>query len=132
MNPKELQERTFQFALGAYEFARPMLRSAETRHVGQQLIRASSSVASNHRAAGVARSRREFVSKIGTVREEADESEFWLLFIHRAALSTEPRSKELLLESHELAAIFRAAYRTALKGKAGKNDKQDKPGQQGK
>ena len=122
MNPKELQERTFQFALSAYAFARPLLRSIETQHVAQQLIRASSSVASNHRAAGLARSRKEFVSKLGTVREESDESEFWLLFVKRARLSSEPRSEELLLESHELAAIFRAAYRTARRRKRGRDD----------
>ena len=122
MNPKDLQQRTFQFALSAFDFARPLLQSIETRHVGLQLIRASSSVASNHRAACVARSRKEFVSKIGTVREEADESEFWLLFVHRAALSAEPRSRDLLQESHELAAIFRAAYRTSLRRPFSRDD----------
>jgi len=112
MDPKDLQERTFQFALSAYDFAKPMLRAIETQHISQQLIRASSSVAANHRAAGLARSRREFTAKIGIVGEEADESAFWVLFIHRAGLASGTASDRLLLESHELAAIFRAAYRT--------------------
>jgi four helix bundle protein len=104
MAPKEFQERTFQFALSAYEFARPMLRTVETKHIAQQLIRASSSVAANHRAAGLARSRKEFAAKIGTVREEADESAFWMLFIYRAGLATGPASERLRRESQDLAA----------------------------
>ena len=87
MKPRELQERTFQFALSAYDFAKPLLLPIETRHISQQLIRASTSVAANHRAAGLARSKKRFVAKIGTVREEADESVFWLLFAERARLA---------------------------------------------
>ena len=43
-----------------------------------QLIRCSASVAANYRAVCRARSRKEFISKIGTVVEEADETQFWL------------------------------------------------------
>jgi four helix bundle protein len=76
MTPQELRDRTFEFALQTYRFAKPLLRNIETRHVASQIIRASSSVAANYRAAGQGRSRREFCAKLGTVREEADESSF--------------------------------------------------------
>jgi hypothetical protein len=52
MTPQELQQRTFEFGLRAYEFSRPLLRNIETRHIGNQLIRAATSVAANNRAAG--------------------------------------------------------------------------------
>ena len=112
VNPPELQQRTFAFAVRAYTFARPLLRNVETRRVGDQLVRASTSVAANYRAACHARSRREFCSKIGTVREEADEALFWLEFIRAARLAAGSVLNELLAEAKELAAIFSAAYRT--------------------
>ena len=112
VNPPELQQRTFSFAVRAYTFARPLLRNVETRRVGDQLVRASTSVAANYRAACHARSRREFCSKIGTVREEADEALFWLEFIRAAGLAAGSALNELLSEAKELAAIFSAAYNT--------------------
>jgi four helix bundle protein len=113
VNPSELQQRTFSFAVRAYTFARPLLRNRETYRVGDQLVRASTSVAANYRAACHARSRREFCSRIGTVREEADEALFWLEFIRAAGLAAGGVLNELLAEAKELAAIFSAAYRTA-------------------
>jgi four helix bundle protein len=112
MTPQELQDRTFQFAVDVFNVVRPLFRNCETRHVADQLVRASTSAASNYRAAGRGRSRREFCSKLGTVREESDESLFWLLFMDAVKLAT-PRSRRLTLEARELAAIFAAAYRTA-------------------
>jgi four helix bundle protein len=112
MTPQELQKRTFQFAVDVFNFARPLLRNVETRRVADQLVRAGTSVASNYRAAGRGRSRREFCAKLGTVREESDESLFWLLFIDAVRLGT-LRSRQLTVEAKELAAIFAAAYRTA-------------------
>jgi 23S rRNA-intervening sequence protein len=73
------------------------------------LTRAATSVAANNRAAGHARSRREFCSKIGTVREEADESRFWLDFIQAAKLATGQVVKTLRMEAQELTAIFSAS-----------------------
>jgi four helix bundle protein len=116
VNPSELQQRTFSFAVRAYTFARPLLRHVETRRVGDQLVRASTSVAANYRAACHARSRREFCSKIGTVREEADEALFWLEFIRAAGLAAGRVLNELLAEAKELAAIFAASYRTVQRG----------------
>jgi four helix bundle protein len=53
-------------------------RSTEAQVLGKQLLRAATSVGANYRAAGRARSKAEFVAKIGIVVEEADETIFWL------------------------------------------------------
>ncbi|MHC4509178.1 MAG: four helix bundle protein [Planctomycetota bacterium] len=50
-------------------------------HIRRQLIRCSTSVASNYRAACIAQSRASFVSKLSIVTEEVDESCFWLEFL---------------------------------------------------
>jgi four helix bundle protein len=46
--------------------------------MGNQLLRSGTSVAANYRAVCCARSRAEFLAKLGVVIEEADESAFWL------------------------------------------------------
>jgi four helix bundle protein len=83
-----------------------------------QLFRASSSIASNYRAAGLGRSRREFTAKIGTVAEEADESLFWITFLARSSMLANGSDAEfasLSAEARSLVRIFVASYRTSKK-----------------
>jgi hypothetical protein len=67
----------------------------------------------NYRAAGRARSHREFTAKIGVVTEEADETLGWLELIGRLELSRGAEIVWLLEESRELVAIFGSSYATA-------------------
>lgn len=93
-------------------------KSDEARIVGKQLLRSATSVAANYRAAGRSRSRAEFISKMGTVVEEADESVFWLELLVEAEVVEKQKVESLLREANELLAIFAASQRTA---KANKN-----------
>ena len=83
------------------------------RRLGGQLIDAATSVAANYRAACRARSRAEFIAKLGTVLEESDESLFWLELMVDANLVTKPRAERLLKEADELTAIFTTSVKTA-------------------
>ena len=116
MPVRELQDRTARFAHALFRAWRGHLRSPETRHVAFQLIRSSSSVAANYRAACLSRSRPEFVAKLGLVREEADETVFWLEYAQNVGITVSPATDDLMRESRELSAIFSAAYRTCKKG----------------
>ena len=78
MNPAEMRLRTKQFAIRIVHLFRALPKTEEGRVVGRQLLRSGTSVAANYRAVCRARSKREFISKIGVVVEEADESAFWL------------------------------------------------------
>jgi len=73
-------------------------------------LRSGTSVAANYRAAGRARSKAEFVAKIGVVLEEADETVFWLELLQECAVVKPERLQELLAEANELTAIFAAAH----------------------
>ena len=72
----------------------------------RQLIRCSTSVAANYRAACLAQSRAGFISKLSIVIEEADESYFWLEFIVDENLIKKDLVDPLLREAYELTAIF--------------------------
>jgi four helix bundle protein len=108
----ELKRRTKAFAINVILFCRTLPRSLETYRISGQLIDSATSVGSNYRAACRARSHREFVAKIGTVIEEADESTFWLdllVTLGHCATIAEPLRKE----ADELTAIFVASSNTA-------------------
>ncbi|MGB8987340.1 MAG: four helix bundle protein [Candidatus Sulfotelmatobacter sp.] len=115
MNDKtqDLRKRSMQFALRVVRLFRSLPSSAETRVVGQQLLRSATSVAANYRAACKARSRADFVSKLGIVEEEVDESVFWLEFLVEAQMMSQQRMSDLIDEAKQLAAIFAASRLTA-------------------
>src|SRR5438046_8301455 len=102
----DLQARTKQFALRVTKLFDPLPRTIQGRVVANHIIRSATSVAANYRAACRARSRAEFIAKIGVVEEEADETAFWLELIIDSALLTETRTRPLLSEAGELVAIM--------------------------
>jgi len=83
------------------------------RQIRGQLIRCSTSVASNYRAACIAQSKASFISKLSIVLEEADESYFWLEFIIDEGLLKRDLIGPLLNEAAELTSIFMASRKTA-------------------
>jgi four helix bundle protein len=75
---EELRGRTKRFALRIIRLFQHLPRSPDAQTLGKQLLRSGTSVGANYRAAGRARSKAEFTSKIAIVVEEADETVFWL------------------------------------------------------
>jgi four helix bundle protein len=108
-----LQERTMRFAVRITRFCHTLPDTWEGRHVRDQLFRAGTGTASNYHSACRSRSRRDFISKIGIVVEESDESAFWLNFLKRAEIQDTPEGTELLNEARELLAIFTQSAKTA-------------------
>lgn len=86
------------------------------------MLRSGTSVAANYRAVCRARSKAEFISKMGVVVEEADETVFWLELLGETGVIRTDRTKDLLKEANELLAIFGASLRTSKAGSAFKND----------
>ena len=109
---EELRNRTKKFAYRVLHLFRELPSSTEAQVVGKQLLRSGTSVAANYRAVCRARSKAEFIAKIGIVVEEADESLFWLEFIDDNALMKHERLQPLVREALELTAIFTASLRT--------------------
>jgi four helix bundle protein len=110
---ERLQGRTKRFALRIIALYRALPRSEEARILGKQLLRSGTSIGANYRAACRARSRAEFVAKLGVVLEEADESAFWLDLMPEARVFTPEKLQDLIQEAQELASIFVASVRTA-------------------
>ena len=102
-----MKKRTKEFAHRCIKLALALPKNALGDHIRRQVIRCSTSVASNYRAALMAQTKAAFISKISIVIEEADESEFWLEFIMDEKLMKREKVLPLFTEAHELASIFK-------------------------
>jgi four helix bundle protein len=76
MDAEELKLRSKKMAIDVFHLVAPISHGRETDVIVKQIVRSSSSVAANYRAACKARSKADFISKIGIVEEEADETLF--------------------------------------------------------
>jgi len=111
--PEELRGRTKRFALLILKLFQSLPRTDEARILGRQLLRSATSVAANYRAVCRARSKKEFIAKLGIVLEEADECLLWLELLEEGGILGGDRTEDLHREANELAAIFNASLRTA-------------------
>ena len=109
---KDLKKRTKEFAHRCVKLSLALPETDLGKHIRRQLIRCSTSVASNYRAACIAQSRADFASKLSIVIEEADESCFWMEFIIEERLLNEGQVVALLKEGRELTAIFVKSRKT--------------------
>ncbi|HTL02245.1 MAG TPA: four helix bundle protein [Vicinamibacterales bacterium] len=113
-----------QFALASIRFVDRLPKTLTAQTIGRQYLRSSLSVNSNYKAAKRGRSPAEFISKIGVVVEEIDESVEWLEILRDAEVATD---RALLLEAQQLLRIFGKSLGTARRNEA--NRKQKRPPQ---
>jgi four helix bundle protein len=112
-SPEDLRRRTKEFALRIINLFRALPKTEEARVLGRQVLRSGTAVAANYRSACRARSRADFISKVGITVEEADETAFWLELIVDAGIIKRPKLESLLAEVNELVRIFQASRTTA-------------------
>jgi four helix bundle protein len=84
-----------------------------SRILGRELLRSGTSVGANYRAAHRAKSKADFISKMGTVLEEADESCYWIELLSEAGKVLLAKSAPLHREAKELVAIAVSSLNTA-------------------
>jgi four helix bundle protein len=113
--PEELRDRSKQFALRIIRLFRSLPYRTDTQVLGKQLLRCGTSVAANYRAVCRARSKAEFIARMGIVAEEADETILWLELLTESGIISQDKTESLLVEARELAAIFTASQQTAKK-----------------
>ena len=108
-----MQRRTKAFAVQVIKFFVKLPKTDEARVVGRQLLRSGTSVAANYRAVCRAKSRADFISKMGTVVEETDETLLWLELLEEAEVCANPKLNVLKTETDELLRIFSTSLNTA-------------------
>lgn len=119
MNSTEMKSRTKEFAKKIIELCRALPNNREGRLIGNQVFKSGTSVAANYRAACRGRSKAEFVSKLGIVLEEGDETIFWLELINEMEICDENLVPSLMQECDEIVAIVVSSIKTAKQEKRG-------------
>jgi four helix bundle protein len=113
MQERDLQMRTKRFALQIIQFCEGLPRDDTSRIIGRQLLRAGTSVGANYRAACRAKSKPAFISKMGDVLEEADESGYWVELLTDSGKVDPKAAAPVLGEANELVAITISSLNTA-------------------
>jgi four helix bundle protein len=123
MPGQDLKLRTKQFALRVIKLVQYInIHGPVAAKVlaNGQLLRSGTAVAANYRAACRCKSRKDFISKMGTVVEEADETQLWLELLSESGLVKTELLIGLLKESGELTAIMTASKSSAIKNQSEK------------
>ena len=117
MGENDLKDRTKMFARRVLRLIDSLPKNRQGWIIGDQLGRSGTSVGANYRAACRGRSRAEFIAKLGTVIEEADESAYWLELIIEEKILKADLVKPLWEEAQEITAIMVTSRKTAESGK---------------
>jgi len=120
MDQKDLKERTKQFALRIIRLVEALPKGRTAGVIGRQLLRCGTSVGANYRAACRARSNADFISKMGIVEEEADESLYWMELLIEAEIVESVKLESLMKEANEILAMTVSSIKTARKRKSRK------------
>jgi four helix bundle protein len=113
MNQEEMKKRTKEFSIDIVEFCETLPDKQTARRIGDQLLRSGTSVGANYRAARRARSRKEFISRLGVVEEEADEALFWMEILVESNLVPGDSLVDLWTEGNEILSIIVSTIKSA-------------------
>ena len=108
-----LRQRARRFAVRLVKFLRQLPRDPITTEIVRQIARSGPAVSANYRSACRGRSRREYIARLGTVVDEADETEHWLLVLVESEIVAGAEVQWLYDEARQLRAIFKASLDTA-------------------
>jgi four helix bundle protein len=113
MKRQDFKRRTQQYALRVIRLVESLPEDRTSRILGDHLLRAGTSVGANYRSSIRAKSRADFISKMGTVEEECDESLDWMELLIEAGKVSAKRLAALMQEGGEIVAIVVASIKTA-------------------
>src|SRR5436853_4831682 len=101
MTPEQLKKRTFLFGQQIIAVCRSLVGPLESREIAMQLLDCGTSVGANYRAVCRARSKKEFIAKMGVAVEQADKSEYWLAQLLAAGFVKTSTGEPLRVEAEE-------------------------------
>ncbi len=113
MESEDLKNRSKQVALRVIRLIKAMEQDLASQTIASQIIRSATSISANYRSVCLAKSRKDFINKLRTCAEEADETAHWLELLIESNLFPPEKLLPLKTESEELTKIFLASIKTA-------------------
>ncbi len=117
MTKEDLKNRTKEFALRIIKMTNNLPASKLSQIIEDQIIRSSTSVGANYRAACRAKSTADFINKLKIVEEELDETLYWIELIEDSGLIESKLLQNLKSDGNELLSIIVSSIITARKNK---------------
>ena len=117
MKKEEFLKRTMNFGLRVIRLVNSLPKQQVAQVLGNQLLRAGTSVGANYRAAVRGKSRADFIAKMGIVEEECDEALYWMEMLIESGIVKPDLLKDLKDEGNQILAIVVASIRTARRNK---------------
>ncbi len=111
----QIKIRTKQIGLDVIKLVDELPRKMSACMIAKQILRSSTSVGSNYRAACRAKSDADFLNKLRIVEEESDETSYWLEILEEVGLIDHLRIEKLKKETNEITAIIVASQKTVQK-----------------
>ena len=116
MNEEEFKTRTKAVGLRVIRLVESLPTSLTATILSRQLVKSGTSIGANYRAACRAISRRDMMSKLGDVEEEADETLYWLEMLVDAGIITPKKIAGLQKETGEILAMIVGSIKTLRQG----------------
>ena len=112
MSPEQMKSRTKCYALSVIGLMSELPRHYVTDCIARQIVRSSTSVGANYRAACRARSAADFIAKLKIVEEEADETLYWLEMLQESGKAPGERIQPIWREGNEILSMIVASIKT--------------------
>lgn len=111
--PYDLRERTKLFGLRVVRMFVALPKTEEARVLGKQVLRSGTSVGANYREAHRARSKAEFICKVGDCLKELDETAYWLELLTESGIVPPAKLASLQDETNQLLSILTTISKSA-------------------
>jgi four helix bundle protein len=109
---KDMKLRTFQFSVEVGRLIMELPYNVINKSYGGQVVRSSSSVGANYRAARRGKSEADFLYKLKICEEEADETVYFLELLKEFNGKDQEKIDKLIQEGSELVKIIVASILT--------------------
>ena len=113
-----MKTRTLTYAANIWRLCKKLPKSREYHAYVSQIIRSSSSIGANYRAAQRGKSTADFINKLKIVEEEADETLYFLELLMTINPALKIMIKPMYIEGNEILAIVVASLKTARRNRA--------------
>ncbi|MCX8094202.1 MAG: four helix bundle protein [Candidatus Goldbacteria bacterium] len=111
----DLNYLTKKLGIEVIKFTSTLPHNLPSKIIANQIIKSSTSVGANYRSVYRARSKAEFIAKLGLVEEETDETLYWLEILQETGIVSETSIKEIYLIAKQILAMTIASLKTAKK-----------------
>lgn len=115
MKQSILKDKSFAFALQVVRLSQELQQNQKEYVLSKQILRSGTAIGALVREGEFAQSKPDFINKLSIALKEANETEYWILLLHKAKLMNDELAYSLQAECKELIAMLVASVKTAKK-----------------